>query len=68
MKIITEQDDYSRAEATGLLFRFIDDVEFFVDRNSKVIHFRSAPRIGYSDMGANRKRMERIQAAFGLPL
>jgi uncharacterized protein (DUF1499 family) len=64
MQIVTETDNYLHAEATSLLFRFVDDVEFFVDRNAKVIHFRSASRVGRSDMGVNRRRMEQIRAAF----
>jgi uncharacterized protein (DUF1499 family) len=64
MQIITESDHYLHAEATSLLFRFVDDVEFFVDRGAKVIHFRSASRVGRSDMGVNRARMEQIRAAF----
>jgi uncharacterized protein (DUF1499 family) len=64
MQIITETDDYIHAEATSLMFRFVDDVEFFADRNAKVIHFRSASRVGRSDMGVNRARMEQIRAAF----
>jgi uncharacterized protein (DUF1499 family) len=63
MKIIAETEDYIHAEATSRLFRFVDDVEFFVDRNAKVIHFRSASRVGHSDFGVNRARMERIRAA-----
>jgi uncharacterized protein (DUF1499 family) len=64
MQIITETGDYFHAEATSRLFRFVDDVEFFVDRQARVIHFRSASRVGRSDMGVNRARMEQIRAAF----
>lgn len=64
MKVVTETDDYIHAEATSRLFRFVDDVEFFVDRAAKVIHFRSASRVGHSDFGVNRARMEQIRAAF----
>jgi uncharacterized protein (DUF1499 family) len=64
MRIVTETDDYIHAEATSLLFRFVDDVEFLVDRGAKVIHFRSASRVGRSDIGVNRARMEQIRAAF----
>jgi uncharacterized protein (DUF1499 family) len=67
MKVVTEAENYLRAEATSLIFRFRDDVEFFIDRQAKVIHFRSASRVGYSDLGANRARMERIRKAFGQP-
>lgn len=64
MKIVTEKDAYVHAEATSLIFRFVDDAEFFVDRGAKVIHFRSASRAGRSDFGANRARMEQVRAAF----
>ncbi len=37
-----------------------DDVEFYFDEAAQVIHFRSASRVGYSDWGVNRKRMEDI--------
>jgi len=64
MRIVTEQDGYLHAEATSRIFRFVDDVEFFVDRESKLIHFRSASRVGRSDLGVNRSRMERIRSEF----
>ena len=51
-------------KAVQLARTFVDDVEFFVDAQQKVIHFRSASRVGYSDLGANRKRMETIRRAF----
>lgn len=65
MKIVKETDNYLHAEATSLIFRFTDDVEFFIDGQVKVIHFRSASRVGHSDLGANRARMEEIRKAFG---
>lgn len=63
--VVEERGDYLRAECTSLVFRFVDDVEFVVDRDKKVIDFRSASRVGRSDLGANRKRMEEIRKAFG---
>jgi uncharacterized protein (DUF1499 family) len=48
-----------------LIFRFVDDVEFWIDAKNQVIHFRSASRVGHSDLGANRARMESIRKAFG---
>ncbi len=44
--------------------RFKDDVVFLFDPEAGVIHFRSASRIGRSDLGANRERMERLTRAF----
>jgi uncharacterized protein (DUF1499 family) len=62
--IVGESDGYLRAECASFLFRFIDDVEFLLDRDARVIHFRSASRAGRSDLGVNRKRMEGIRLAF----
>ncbi|MFO7789575.1 MAG: DUF1499 domain-containing protein, partial [Bacteroidales bacterium] len=67
-KILTAQENYIRAEFTSALFRFVDDVEFYFPKEKSgesVIHIRSASRIGYSDLGANRKRIERIRSEFG---
>jgi uncharacterized protein (DUF1499 family) len=63
-RIIREEDEYLHAECTSALFRFTDDVEFLLDREERVIHFRSASRAGRSDLGVNRKRMEEIRKAF----
>lgn len=63
-KIVTAAGDYLHAEFTSRWFRFVDDVEFLVDAEQHVIHFRSASRAGYSDLGVNRARMQRIAQAF----
>ena len=65
MKIVTEIESYLHAEATSLIFRFRDDVEFVIDRQANLIHFRSKSRVGKSDLGVNRRRMEEIRKAFG---
>ncbi|MBC6994826.1 DUF1499 domain-containing protein [Neolewinella lacunae] len=44
---------------------FIDDVEFLFDEATQQIHYRSASRVGYSDLGANNRRMAKIVAAYG---
>ena len=62
-KVISSTDNYLHAEFTSLIFRFVDDVEFFVDPATKVVHCRSASRTGYSDLGVNRKRIEAIRKA-----
>lgn len=59
-RIVHRLDDYLHVEFRTLLLRFVDDVEFALDRQTREIHFRSASRIGYSDMGTNRRRMERL--------
>jgi uncharacterized protein (DUF1499 family) len=63
-KIVAEKEDYIYAEFTSAMFRFVDDVEFYFDNSKNVIHVRSASRLGYSDMGVNRKRIEQIRKLF----
>ena len=62
-KIKKEMDQFVHVEFTSNIFRFIDDVEFYLIEPG-VIHFRSASRIGHSDLGVNRRRMNRIRLAF----
>lgn len=61
---VVEGDTYWHLEFRSRLFRFVDDVEFLFDLERKVIHVRSASRVGYSDLGVNRKRVERIRTLF----
>ncbi len=60
--VVRADDQYLHAECTSLLLRFVDDVEFRFDASANVIHVRSASRIGRSDLGANRKRVEGLRA------
>lgn len=63
-EIVTREERYLHAVETSKLLRFKDDVEFVIDEAAGLIHFRSASRVGYSDRGVNRKRMEEIRRAF----
>ena len=60
-KVISESENYLHVECTSLIFRFKDDLEFFIDTEQQKIHFRSASRVGHSDLGVNRKRVEEIK-------
>ena len=60
-RITEEKDSYLRTEFTSAVFRFVDDVEFFFDDDSRTIQVRSASRLGHSDFGVNRKRIEEIR-------
>ncbi len=51
-------DNYLYAVFTTKIMRFKDDVEVYLDDDSKILHFRSASRVGYSDLGVNKKRYE----------
>jgi uncharacterized protein (DUF1499 family) len=59
-----ENGDYLRYEVKSLVFRFVDDVEFVFDPQKKVVHHRSASRLGYQDFGVNKKRMNQIKDIF----
>ncbi len=60
-KIIKNEKNYIHVVFTTGGMKFKDDVEFYFDENSKIINFRSASRVGYSDMGLNRKRFNEIK-------
>jgi uncharacterized protein (DUF1499 family) len=62
--IASQTDDYVHAEFRSRLFGFVDDVEFLFDDDTAIVHFRSASRSGYSDMGVNRQRMTAIGEAY----
>jgi len=58
---VTVDGDYLHVTFASRVFRFVDDVEFLVDRDAGVVHVRSASRLGYGDMGVNRRRVEDIR-------
>ena len=61
-RLVEEDEGYLHYEVTSWLLRFVDDVEFLFDEEKKIIHFRSASRVGYGDLGVNRRRMEDIRS------
>jgi uncharacterized protein (DUF1499 family) len=61
MVITHETHDSLHAEATSLVFRFIDDINIILDVDAQLIHIRSASRTGHSDFGINRKRIEELR-------
>ena len=63
-EIVKAETDYIHATFKTAVFRFVDDVEFSFDAQKKVIDLRSASRVGYSDLGVNRKRVEEIRREF----
>ncbi len=67
-KLIEEEKDYLHFEFRSKWLRFVDDVEFLLDSESNVIQVRSASRIGYSDLGANRSRIEKLRKLYGQQL
>ena len=59
--VVTAAEPYLHAEFRSAVFRFVDDVEFLADESAGVIQVRSASRVGASDLGVNRKRIEAIR-------
>jgi uncharacterized protein (DUF1499 family) len=62
-RIISVSPDYLHAEFRTFL-GFVDDVEFYIDQEQHLIHMRSASRMGYWDLGVNRRRLEAIRVEF----
>lgn len=60
-QVVVQTDDYLAATFTTPLLGFVDDVEF--RKAEDAVHVRSASRVGHSDMGANRKRIEALRLA-----
>lgn len=62
-RVISATDDYLHAEERSRLLGFVDDVEFHLRSEEAVVAVRSASRLGYSDFGVNRRRVEAIRQA-----
>ncbi len=60
-RVTTQEGDYLASTYTSSIFSFVDDVELRYDRSNRILHFRSASRVGYSDLGANRKRINALK-------
>jgi uncharacterized protein (DUF1499 family) len=61
-RIVVRSDDYLHAECASALLGFVDDLEFHAPADGGVVHVRSASRLGHSDLGVNRRRVEDIRA------
>lgn len=62
--IFTLRPGYLHAESTSRIFRFVDDLEVYLDAPRGELVVRSASRVGRSDMGVNGERVEALRAAF----
>lgn len=63
-EIHTDTGTYVSATFSSSLFGFVDDLEIRFDSKQNIIHMRSASRVGYSDLGANKERVELIRKLF----
>jgi uncharacterized protein (DUF1499 family) len=64
-RVVEEAPGYVHLTFTSAIFRFVDDVEFEADEAAKTMQVRSASRVGRSDFGVNRKRIEAIRERLG---
>lgn len=64
-QIIGSTENYLNAECASKLMGFVDDTEFYIDAAAKLIHVRSASRLGYRDFNVNRERIEAIRQQLG---
>ncbi len=62
--IHTDENNYVHATYSSRLFRFVDDVELRFEPEKKLLHIRSASRMGQSDFGVNRKRVNALKRVF----
>lgn len=66
-QIVLQRADYLQVRFTTRWLHFVDDAEFWVDPAQQVIQVRSASRLGQSDLGVNRARIEHIRRALEAP-
>jgi uncharacterized protein (DUF1499 family) len=62
--VVTADANYLYAQCQTQWLKFVDDLEFYADDGAKLIHMRSASRIGRKDFGVNRARVEAIRDEF----
>ncbi|MDX1707954.1 MAG: DUF1499 domain-containing protein [Desulfobacterales bacterium] len=67
-RLVIMEKDFLHAEYRSFVFGFVDDVVFYLPADKPVIHIKSASRSGHYDFGVNRRRVERLRAAFKTPL
>ena len=61
--VVEENPGYAYAQCQTRWLKFTDDLELALDASARVIHVRSASRIGRGDLGVNRARVEAVRAA-----
>lgn len=63
-QVVTQSEDYVHARFTSRVMRWVDDLELSLAPGERVVHVRSASRIGYYDFDVNRERIETLRARF----
>jgi len=60
-RIVASDDRYLHAECRTRLLGFVDDLELLRQAFGGTVAVRSASRVGRSDLGANRRRVEALR-------
>ena len=60
VKLVEKENNYLHFVFISLIFRFKDDLEIYLGDSGK-LHIRSSSRVGYSDLGVNRNRVESLR-------
>jgi uncharacterized protein (DUF1499 family) len=66
-RIVESRPGYLYAQFTSRWMKFVDDAEFWLDPAAGVIQVRSASRLGESDLGVNRARIEALRTRLATP-
>jgi len=61
--VVTATADYLHAEVSSAVFGFVDDLEVYLPAEGTALMVRSASRLGHSDLGVNRRRVDALRAA-----
>ncbi|MCB0391058.1 MAG: DUF1499 domain-containing protein [Bdellovibrionales bacterium] len=61
IQLVEEHGEYLHYEVKSKWFGFTDDLEIFWAKDVGLLHFKSASRLGYYDLGVNRKRVENLK-------
>jgi uncharacterized protein (DUF1499 family) len=66
-RVVSVDGNYLRAEFSSTLFRFVDDLELLWDPSLRQFDVRSGSRVGHSDLGANRRRVDELRRRLDRP-
>lgn len=66
-QVVRSAPDYLYVQYTTRWMKFVDDAEFWFDPAAQKVQLRSASRLGESDLGVNRARIERLRQQLSQP-
>ena len=62
IEIVEINGDYLHAEATSKWMKYVDDLEVSFLPESNILLIRSESRVGESDLGVNKKRVDLLKS------